>query len=109
MDDDVFDMLNSRCVQPGNEAGYIEIVTTNAKATAINEMRINSVPGSLKKFEAVIKGDYPKEAPVEKILLIKEGSRVMITRNGGEYVNGSLGVVSSIKMERLKWFLINQK
>lgn len=109
MDDDVFDMLNSRCVQPGNEAGYIEIVTTNAKATAINEMRINSVPGSLKKFEAVIKGDYPKEAPVEKILLIKEGSRVMITRNG---VSTSMDLLESyllLKMERLKWFLINQK
>ncbi|UVM84596.1 MAG: PIF1-like helicase [Bacteriophage sp.] len=97
MDDDVFTTLNSRCIQPENGAGYVEIVTTNAKATAINEMRINSVPGSLRKFEAIIKGDYPKEAPVEKTLLIKEGSRVMITRNGGEYVNGSLGVVSSIK------------
>lgn len=97
MDDDVFSTLNSRCIQPENSAGYVEIVTTNAKATAINEMRINSVPGSLRKFEAIIKGDYPKEAPVEKTLLIKEGSRVMITRNGGEYVNGSLGVVSSIK------------
>ena len=97
MDDDVFDTINSRCIQSNNNEGYVEIVTTNAKATAINEMRISSLPGSLRKFEAVINGDYPKDAPVEKTLFLKEGSRVMITRNGGEYVNGSLGTVLSIK------------
>ena len=60
-------------------------------------MRISSLPGSLRKLEAVINGDYPKDAPVEKTLFLKEGSRVMITRNGGEYFNGSLGTVLSIK------------
>lgn len=66
MDDDVFDTINSRCIQSDNNQGYVEIVTTNSKATAINEMRISSLPGSLRKLEAVINGDYPKDAPVEK-------------------------------------------
>lgn len=66
MDDDVFDTINSRCIQSDNNQGYVEIVTTNSKATAINEMRISSLPGSLRKLEAVINGDYHKDAPVEK-------------------------------------------
>lgn len=73
MDDDVFDTINSRCIQSDNNQGYVEIVTTNSKATAINEMRISSLPGSLRKLEAVINGDYPKDAPVEKTLFLKEG------------------------------------
>lgn len=92
-----------------NNQGYVEIVTTNSKATAINEMRISSLPGSLRKLEAVINGDYPKDAPVEKTLFLKEGSRVMITRNGGEYFNGSLGTVLSIKKGEIEVVLDKPK
>ena len=109
MDDDVFDTINSRCIQSDNNQGYVEIVTTNSKATAINEMRISSLPGSLRKLEAVINGDYPKDAPVEKTLFLKEGSRVMITRNGGEYFNGSLGTVLSIKKGEIEVVLDKPK
>lgn len=109
MDDDVFDTINSRCIQSDNNQGYVEIVTTNSKATAINEMRISSLPGSLRKLEAVINGDYPKDAPVEKTLFLKEGSRVMITRNGGEYFNGSLGTVLSIKKGEIEVVLYKPK
>lgn len=109
MDDDVFDTINSRCIQSDNNQGYVEIVTTNSKATAINEMRVSSLPGSLIKLEAVINGDYPKDAPVEKTLFLKEGSRVMITRNGGEYFNGSLGTVLSIKKGEIEVVLDKPK
>lgn len=64
---------------------------------------------SIRKLEAVINGDYPKDAPVEKTLFLKEGSRVMITRNGGEYFNGSLGTVLSIKKGEIEVVLDKPK
>ena len=47
--------------------------------------------------------------PVEKTLFLKEGSRVMITRNGGEYFNGSLGTVLSIKKGEIEVVLDKPK
>lgn len=46
---------------------------------------------------------------VEKTLFLKEGSRVMITRNGGEYFNGSLGTVLSIKKGEIEVVLDKPK
>ena len=40
MDDDVFDTINSRCIQSDNNQGYVEIVTTNSIVTRIfNKIR----------------------------------------------------------------------
>lgn len=99
MDMDTINTINSRCKLPEDGRGYVEIVTTNAKAMAVNELRLTQLPGNGVTFDAKVEGDYPKDAPVEKILTLKVGTRVMITRNSteGEYVNGSLGTVSSIK------------
>lgn len=96
IDDSTIDLINSRCIDSNDNSSLIELVTTNAKASAINDMRISSIYGNARRFDAIIKGDYPKEAPVEKTLIVKVGARVMLTRNNGEYVNGSLGTISSI-------------
>lgn len=103
IDDEIIGTLNARCVDPEPEKGYVEIVTTNSKAVEVNDRHLSETPGKMFKFEAEIKGDYPKDAPVEKILFLKIGTRVLITRNGEGYVNGSMGTVFEVKNE---WILV---
>ena len=47
--------------------GYITLTSHNAKADHINRQELDKTPGSIKKFEAAISGDFPdKSFPAER-------------------------------------------
>lgn len=90
-------LLHERIIkgQAPNDAIYI--CATNKESKAINDLNLNKIKGQSYSFEAIKKGEYPKDAQCEEILTVKVGARVILTRNNGSaYVNGSMGEVVGI-------------
>lgn len=84
----------------------VNLCTTNREANAINAAAMARLPGQKTLFRAGIAGEFPESAfPTEKNLELAPGARVMLLCNkrlpdgGFQYVNGDVGVVSSVNVE----------
>lgn len=109
IDSETLNLLNKRYV-PNLEnkemEGYIRLTTHNNRASVINELRLERLPGSDFIFEAEIKGNFPESAyPAEKTLVLKEGAQVMFIKNDTgldrRFYNGMLGVVELISDDKI--------
>lgn len=90
-------VFEGRIINPGNiPSESIYICSTNAESRSINDTSLKRVEGEEYVFTAAVSGKYPKDAPCEESLILKRGARVILTKNGEGYVNGSLGVVTDI-------------
>ncbi|MCA9506943.1 MAG: ATP-binding domain-containing protein, partial [Myxococcales bacterium] len=95
--------LNSRFdpeFKPNTNDFFIHLTTTNKKADEINDRHTKSLTSRMHCFKAEITGDFGKEYyPSAPYLDIKLGSQVMLLNNDARrrYVNGSMGIVESIK------------
>ncbi len=94
--DEQLDTLNKRLVPPSGDNRYITICSTNSKASSINAINLANIDGETFSFESVKRGDYPKDAQCEDLLNVKIGAQVIITRNGSNYVNGTIGKIEDI-------------
>ena len=77
----------------------IFLTTTNDQARAINQERLECLPGRPRTFEAIVDGNFGKNAfPTEASLSLKVGARVMMLNNdsAGRWVNGTLGQIKKI-------------
>jgi ATP-dependent exoDNAse (exonuclease V) alpha subunit len=80
-------------------ANIISLTTTNQLAHDINERHLNDLPATIYTSSAVVTGNFQeKDFPTQENLYLKEGSQVMMLINDsrGRWVNGSLGVITSI-------------
>ncbi|MFP4477336.1 MAG: AAA family ATPase [Desulfatibacillaceae bacterium] len=78
------------------------VTPTNKRAEAVNNARLAALAGEERTYECRTKGDFDlKAAPAPRSLTLKEAARVMFLRNDpdGRWVNGTLGVVSSLGRE----------
>lgn len=91
--------------RPGYEAkqeeNYITLTTHNARADAINQNRLQQLPGNVYEFHAAITGDFnEKSVPADMVLQLKEGAQVMFIKNDrGEnrrFYNGKIATVTKI-------------
>lgn len=73
--------------------GTLNLTVTNAKAGAINNLRLLQINSPEHHYAAKIEGQFGRELPAEEILRLKPGARVMFIKNSTEWVNGSLGTV----------------
>lgn len=95
--------LNSRYMPdfiPKEGDFYISLTTTNKRADEINDQHIKNLIGRTYCYKAEITGDFGKEYyPTASLLDLKIGSQVMMLNNDAKrrYVNGSMGVIESIK------------
>jgi ATP-dependent exoDNAse (exonuclease V) alpha subunit len=83
-----------------NSDGYITLVPTNKLAEEINNSNLRSLYGRERVYNATVEGDFDKNAiPVKEKLALKPGAQVMLLNNDkqGRWVNGSVGIVNSIK------------
>ena len=103
MDEDGFDLLNSRynpAFQPAKDDGYITLTTHNYKADAINAESLAKLSISPKNYKASITGEfYEKSYPAEELLQLKVGAQVMMIKNNPEkkYFNGKIGIVTKLE------------
>ncbi len=92
----ILDLLNSRFGKALPDLPPITLTPTNAIADQINQDGLKSLPGEERMFRGIFGGEFneKKRLPAPMELRLKEGARVMFTKNGGtNWVNGSLGVV----------------
>ena len=85
-----------RCVAPRPD-GVLALVVTNQRASTINREELAKVGSEFVTFAAKIDGDVDERAhPTDAALELKVGARVVILRNGNDYVNGDTGKVVEI-------------
>lgn len=95
-------ILNSR--YQGTEAipdDYIVITTHNRKADAINQARLEALPGKSQKYKATVSGEFQEwNYPCEHEMLLKTGAKVMFIKNDSgpekRYFNGKLGYIEKL-------------
>ena len=96
----VLDALNSRLHAYEDDGQTIRLTTHNAQSDSVNMRKLDELPGEQRMFEADVEGDFPENIyPADNVLILKEGAQVMFIRNDseGEYYNGKIGKVLSIK------------
>ena len=96
----VLDALNSRLHAYEDDGQTIRLTTHNAQSDSVNMRKLDELPGEQRMFEADVEGDFPENTyPADNVLILKEGAQVMFIRNDseGEYYNGKIGKVLSIK------------
>ena len=80
---------------------YITLTTHNQLVTQINDDCLNKLDGEIIPFQALIVGDFPKDAyPTDEVLKLKIGSQVMFIKNDSsgkkQYYNGKAGKITAI-------------
>ena len=101
-DVDEYDLmdLNERFIEELDEEEFvITLSSRNALVNEINRKRLNEIEGEEFSFLAQVAGNFsPSSFPAELVLKLKLGAQVMFVKNDPEkrFVNGTLGIVSSI-------------
>lgn len=102
-----FNLLQSRYdphFNPPPDEDYITLTTHNLSADAMNIAELEKISTTVHQFKAEVKGEFPEKSfPVDQILSLKEGARVMFVKNDTEiprrYFNGKIGTITRIKEE----------
>ena len=102
-----FNLLQSRYdphFNPSPEENYITLTTHNLSADTINSAQLEKIKTTPRQFKAVVKGEFPENAfPVDRVLELREGAKVMFVRNDTEvprrFFNGKIGTITRIKEE----------
>jgi ATP-dependent DNA helicase PIF1 len=96
--DESLKIINSRVSRDADDS--IILTCNNWHASNINKMRINKLPGIKKILNGEITGEL-RAFPVDKYLMLKVGSKVMIVKNHPDflYYNGSIGLVHEISKD----------
>ncbi len=80
-----------------SENGIITLTTHNRVADSINENELEKLKGDEHTYHAFVSNDFPKSMfPVNEIITLKKGTRVMFIKNDsteGKYFNGKLATV----------------
>jgi F0F1-type ATP synthase delta subunit len=105
IDQETLSQLNKRYIpdfDPESGGGYITLTTHNNQAQAINDSKLEKLPGRTHSFTAVIKDDFPEFSyPNATELILKAGAQVMFIKNdlSGDrlFFNGKIGKVISFE------------
>jgi hypothetical protein len=87
---------------PDSGGGYITLTTHNYQAQAINDSKLEKLPGKTRSFTAIIRDDFPELSyPNASELFLKAGAQVMFIKNdlSGDrlFFNGKIGKVKSFE------------
>lgn len=94
------DILATRVVTKNFPDNAIYICSTNQESSSINQSSLQRNLNPSFTFPSYKEGDAPKDAPCEDMLTVKTGARVVMTKNGTGYVNGSMGTVTNVYVDR---------
>ena len=104
--------LNERCnrdISPKSMAEKsIYLASTNATVKEINESMLKMLKSNEFKYDAVLTGKFESEYseddyPAEKVLRLKQGSQVMLTKNdpNGNWVNGTIAIIKELDKNQI--------
>jgi predicted ATPase len=103
VDQEVLNELNKRYIPDfdcDSGGGYITLTTHNYQAQAINDSKLEKLPGRTHTFSATIKDEFPELSyPNASELILKAGAQVMFVKNDLSreklFFNGKIGRVES--------------
>jgi GTPase SAR1 family protein len=106
---EVLSELNNRYIpdfDPDSGGGYITLTTHNNQARALNDSKLQKLPGRTHSFSAIIKDEFPELSyPNANVLILKKGAQVMFVKNdlSGEklFFNGKIGKVVSFEDDNI--------
>jgi ATP-dependent exoDNAse (exonuclease V) alpha subunit len=102
-DDDLEDLNERHQPQFQDTTDYITLCARNATADGINQRELNALVEPVYEFQARIEGQFdPALYPVEPLLRLRKGARVMFVRNDNEnndFVNGTIGTITALDEE----------
>ena len=94
------DAFNHKCYRRPEHDQSVILTAYRSSAETINQDKLNALPGPDHTFYATVTGDFKlndNNLPAPKILVLRDGARVMVTKNiGGGIVNGTMGTVKKI-------------
>ena len=102
------DELNSHHVadfRPAQGDNYIQLVTHNRMADAINQREMAALSADTFMFDAKVTGTFPEDAfPTSRQLEIKKGAQVMFVKNDPDkrFINGMLGEVEEVSDDNIR-------
>lgn len=101
LSDNELNILNGLYSPDWSQKEAIILTTHNRYVSEVNDRQLNSLPGLAYTFPAEITGEFLTDnAPVENILQLKIGCRVMVIKNDNtgnrQFFNGKVGLVSAI-------------
>ena len=104
------EIFNRRVIKdykPDDSEFCITLTPTNKIANLKNQEKLNEIAGEPITYIAKLTGDFeanPKNLPVDLELRLKVGARVIFVKNdtAGEFVNGTLGIVSDLGTDWVK-------
>ncbi len=107
---DDLEIFNQRVIKdykPDDSKFWITLTPTNKIANLKNQEKLNELAGEPITYIAKLTGDFkanPKNLPVDLELRLKVGARVIFVKNdtAGEFVNGTLGIVSDLGSDWVK-------
>lgn len=88
--------LNAKCFETLPPATDITLTSTNAQADEINRIELERIIPAERIYVGKTEGTFIHDRdklPSPMDLRLKAGARVMFTKNGMQWVNGSLGIV----------------
>lgn len=96
-------LLNQRVGE--RKKGEVTLGATNEVANRINLMELSRLNAPEYSYKAVFEGEYEaveSQLPAPAELVLRKGARVMFLRNGMQWVNGTMGVVTDLDEKEIK-------
>ncbi|MBB6237312.1 hypothetical protein HDC90_001932 [Pedobacter sp. AK013] len=86
---------------------YITLTTHNQLVNEINQGCLDKLPGEIFEFNAVVSGDFPKDAyPTDEKLQLKLGAQVIFIKNDSsgkkQFYNGKAAKIAAISEDSIK-------
>jgi ATP-dependent DNA helicase PIF1 len=93
--------LNARCYRgPAAPDGALLLTARRKDAENVNQTKLGAIAGASKIYNATATGAFSDEkefnVPSPRRLELKVGARVLVTKNHGTVVNGTLGTVTQL-------------
>ncbi len=109
---EILDTLNKQVINEEEKEDVITLTATNAVANIINKSKLDEIKSKEFTFKATVTGKrLPKQYPTSEELHLKVGAQVIMITNdsNGRWVNGTMGVISSLKKDEIKVIIDNME
>lgn len=104
------DRVNSECAEYENTEDTVHLCAYRKDVDKINNLWYHKLQGRELQYQSKISGyDQWKDSPVEHVVKLKVGTKVLICANDpqGQYVNGDRGTVTSLGYDHVEVELTN--
>ena len=103
------DEINSNCViTEFPPIGAVHLAPRNRDVEIINSRELSKLPLPEKTFKSTLSGKFSeRQLPAPEKITVRVGAQVVLLNNSKEWVNGNVGVVTSIANDKVSVKLID--